>query len=147
MDTNDPVDQPNGKSGALDDDEDPVDPGWQRLYDALVLTCKWFGDENAFGRADFWVVDDDWGCHNQKLCVSSQAFLTPEVALAIQRCVRQAGAPGAQVMIQLELQGEAGAAVPPEGLIVTADAITEYWNLERVRGIVGDDFYRSRAPS
>lgn len=142
----DPIEQENGESGALEDDEDQVDPGWQRLYDALVLTCKWFGDENAFGRGDFWVVDDDYGCHNQKLCVSSLTFLTPEVVQAIQQCIRDAGAPGAQVMIQLELQGHGVDQVPPEGLIVKAHDIAEYWNLEQVRAIVGDDFYRSRAP-
>lgn len=117
----------NGQNGSMDDeDEDQVDPGWQRLYDALVLTCKWYGDENAFGRADFWVVDDDYGCHDQKMCVSSMTFLTPEVVQAIQQCIRDAGAPGAQVMIQLELQGHVGDQVPPEGLIVKAHDIAEY---------------------
>lgn len=141
----DPIEQDNEESGAPDDDYEQVDPGWQRLYKALVLTCKWFGDGNAFGRADFWVVDDDYGCHNQKLCVSSLTFLTPEVVQAIQQCIRQAGAPGAQVMIQLELQGHVVDQLPPEGLIVTAHEIAEYWNLEQVRAIAGDDFYRSRA--
>ncbi len=146
METNDPIDQDDGESRALDYYEAPVDPDWKRLYDALVLTCKRFGDENAFGRADFWVVDDDYGDHNQKVCVSSLNFLTPEVAQAIQQCVREAGFAGAQVMVALELQGDVGEKVPAEGLIVNADGITEYWNLKKVRAIVGDDFYRSRAP-
>lgn len=145
MEMSDPIEKDNVESGAPEDDEDQVDPGWQRLYDALVLTCKWFGDENAFGRADFWVVDDDYGCHNQKLCVSSLTFLTPELVQAIQQCIKDAGAPKAQVMIQLELQGHLVDQVPPEGLIVTADHIAEYWNLEQVRAIAGGDFYRSRA--
>ena len=143
---NDPTKQDTCESGALDDDDDPVDPRWKRLYDALVVTCKRFGDENAFGRADFWVVDDDYGDHNQKLCVTSLTFLTPEVALAIQQCIRETGLSGAQVMVQLELWRYGGDQVPPEGLIVKADEITEYWNLEQVRTIVGDNFYRSRAP-
>lgn len=145
MGLNTPINQDNEESGAPDDEEDPVDPGWKRLYDALVITCKWFGDENAFGRADFWVVDDDWGDHNQKVCVCSLAFLTPEVVEAIQQCIRKAGFPGTQVMVSLELHCEGGDKIPPGGLIVKAESVSEHWDLERIRATVGDDFYRSRA--
>lgn len=140
-------DAQGGDDSDSGDDEaefDAADPGWKRLYDALVITCKWFGDENAFGRADFWVVDDDWGDHNQKICVTSLSFLTPKVVLAIQQCIRDAGFPGAQVMVQLELQRYAGDTIPPEGLIVKADSVTEYWDLPSIRATVGNDFYRSR---
>lgn len=123
-------------------------PNWKPLYLALVTACKRFGDEDFRGRADFWVVDDDWGGDgNQKVCVTSPSFLTPQVVEAIAQCVREAGFPGAQVMVSLELQRHVGDKLPPMGLLVTADGVTEQWDLAQIRKTVGDGFYRRSASS
>ena len=82
---------------------------WDILYNALHATCERFGKENFRGRADFFIVEDDWvGDASQKVIVTSPSFLTPQVVEAISQCIRDTGLLGAQVIVSLELSVPGG---------------------------------------
>lgn len=114
---------------------------WELLYHALCATCARSGQEDPFGLADYWVVDDCWGTVTQKLVVTSPSFLTPKLVSDISNCIRETGLLGAQVVVALEfnLPGEK---LPPMGLIIGSQSAYEEWDLELIRKRVGSDFYR-----
>ena len=61
------------------------DEEWNSLFGALSSTLTKFGNGEVLeDDADFFLVDDDWGGHHQKLCVISDDFWSPRVEEAIQ---------------------------------------------------------------
>ena len=47
------------------------------------------GVENAYGDADYWLVDDDYGDTTHKICVHSKSILKPALITAIQRALKR----------------------------------------------------------
>jgi hypothetical protein len=43
---------------------------WQALHDAITATLDRFGRKDAFGRGDYWLVDDNWGWWSHQIEVS-----------------------------------------------------------------------------
>lgn len=128
-------------------DETDEQSEWDTLYNALHATCERFGKEDFRGRADFFIVEDDWGGDvSQKVIVTSPSFLTPQVVAAISQCIRDAGLLGAQVIVSLELSVPGGSDLPPMGVRIGSGGALEEWDLELIRKQVGDDFYRDRTP-
>ena len=77
----------------------PRDDEWQTLYRSLGAALSQFGEEDAYGNGDYWVVDDDYGDTSHKVCVSRLAFITPELVAAVQRS--QADMPHWRVLLQV----------------------------------------------
>src|SRR5882672_2772141 len=51
------------------------DPEWEALYDRLLEVLAEFGENHAFaGKGDYWLIDDDYGHHYQKIEVANPEF-------------------------------------------------------------------------
>jgi hypothetical protein len=101
------------------------DQEWKSLYAELQKSLLRFGTENAFGEADFWLVDDDYGDTTQKVCVHTLSFLRPEVILAVQNLLKQF--PRWRVMVQLEMELQ-GVPADSSGLVIYSGSIEQHWD-------------------
>lgn len=93
------------------------------------------GNNDAFGEGDFWLVDDDWGDGQQKICIFNPLALTKNFALEMQKLLVEKGV-DTEIFVQLEIAG-----VPPQGLVISGSGIQEHWHLEEVKKVLGADFY------
>ena len=109
------------------------DEEWKRLYEELRRSLKTLGIENAYGDADYWLVDDDYGDTTHKVCVHRNSFLTPAVITAIQNALQRF--PQWRVMLQLEFP-IAGVPDASSGLIIYPNGIEEHWDRKLVAELV-----------
>jgi hypothetical protein len=58
---------------------------WERLYAALSKALQRFGREDAFGNADYWLLDDNWGNRQQKVEIQNLNLIRPEVVSSLQK--------------------------------------------------------------
>lgn len=99
---------------------DPSDDEWWTLYRSLGAALSQFGEEDAFGNGDYWVVDDDYGGTSHKVCVSRLAFITPELIAAIQRLLSDM--PHWRVLLQVDEEVN-GSPASSTGLTVCFDRL------------------------
>ncbi len=110
---------------------------WRRLYSELEKICSAEGISSPVGEGDYWIVDDDWGGYDHKVCVFKLAFLSRKLALDVRRLLANRH-PKWSVLFQLELPEDPD--VPPEGLRITSEDIKEYWNADILRAKYGSKF-------
>lgn len=48
-------------------DEAMQDRDWQVLHDLVNTILDRHGVKDAFGKGDYWLVDDNWGCNVQQI--------------------------------------------------------------------------------
>ncbi len=114
------------------------DREWEALYKALCSTLAVFGREDAFGEGDYWVVDDNYGTPQHKVCVHRTSFLTSPMAMAVQRLLR---GHALRWEILFSLDGDDSRRNADDlGITVREHEIIEHWNRERMRGTYGSDF-------
>ncbi|MET3442954.1 hypothetical protein ABIC94_003743 [Variovorax paradoxus] len=99
---------------------DPRDDEWQTLYRSLGATLSRFGEEDAYGKGDYWIVDDDYGDTSHKVCVSRLAFITPELVAAVQRSLSDV--PHWRVLLQVDEEVN-GLPASSTGLTVCFDSV------------------------
>lgn len=109
------------------------DDEWKNLYDELRRALETLGIENAYGDADYWLVDDDYGDTTHKVCIHRKSFLKPVLISVIQKALQ--GFPRWRVMLQLEFP-IAGVPDASSGLIVYPNSIEEHWDRKLVAEIV-----------
>ena len=69
--------------------EDPSDVGkqeleWAQLYARLEKILPQFGKEDYLGHADYFLVDDNWGCCQHKLYITNLKMLAPHIMKSLQ---------------------------------------------------------------
>lgn len=96
------------------------DKEWNALYLSLGEALSQFGREDAYGKGDFWLVDDDYGDTAHKVCVARRVFITPELIGALQRVLIQA--PHWRVLLQIDEEVD-GAPASSTGLTVRIDSV------------------------
>src|SRR6201988_766272 len=65
---------------------DSRDEQWAALYDRLLKLLSAAGKNDAYGKGDFWLLDDDWGdTPLQKVRVFRPEFLTRELTEQVQK--------------------------------------------------------------
>jgi hypothetical protein len=111
---------------------------WQKLYDDLSGLLRRYGKESAVGRGDYWLVDDDWGERQQKVCVNKIEILTAELVTKIQEVVAKSY-PTWSVILALDLSRD-GSVVPGGALIVRSKHIEEHFDSDALKRIFGDAF-------
>jgi hypothetical protein len=103
---------------------------WQSLYFELGHILAATGRENAFGDGDFWIIDDNYGSFQHKVCVTQVAFLTPEIAASVQRLLT-ARYPKWEVLFSLD--GPSIRPTPDDmGITVRASGVKEFWSRRRM---------------
>jgi len=111
---------------------------WRELYSLLRALCLRSGVESPYGKGDFWIVDDDWGGQLHKICVFRISFITKRLVGDIQALLQTQFADWG-VMFQLEILN-AVETIPPEGLVVYADAIEEAWDRDLLIRVFQKEF-------
>ena len=48
---------------------------WQILHDRITETLDAFGRKDAFGKGDYWLVDENWGWRTQAIEVQNVNLL------------------------------------------------------------------------
>jgi hypothetical protein len=57
---------------------------WQILQDRIIRLLQKFGRRDAFGKGDYWLLDENWGRHRQELEIQNLSLLQPHIAKSLQ---------------------------------------------------------------
>ena len=95
---------------------------WNYLYTTLSQTLQRFGREDAFGDADYWLIDDNWGNQQQKVEIQNLELLRPEVVDALQKTL--AGLPGWEIVVAVDIPGHK-TDWPAMGLVIRSHEIID----------------------
>jgi hypothetical protein len=111
---------------------------WKVLYSELRAVLEKHGREDPFGNGDFWVVDDDYGSPQHKVCVTRVSFLTRPLALEVQRLIRKYSRSW-EVLFAFDLN-DSRKDPSDLGITVRKADIEERWNVERMASSFGTEF-------
>ncbi len=87
----------------LHDERSEQERIWEALYVRLRELLQKHGREEYRGRADYWVLNDNWGTRQHKIFVNNLNLLKPPIISSIQQII--AAAPGWEVVIAVYLRG------------------------------------------
>ena len=108
------------------------------LYVELIALLGKHGKQDAHGGGDFWVVDDNYGSPQHKVCVARVSFITRPVALEAQRVIRKYSLPWE---ILFSLDSPSLRPTPEDmGITVRKAAIEECWSADRMAQAFGENF-------
>jgi hypothetical protein len=79
------------------------DTEWRLLYAKLSGLLESAGDPDPYGNGDYWLVDDDWGSKQHKICIFRIESVSSTLIEAIQKILQPFG-PDWEVLIALEIQ-------------------------------------------
>lgn len=96
---------------------------WQILHDRITKTLDGFrARKDAFGKGDYWLVDEDLGLYRQKLEVQNLNLLQPHIIKSLQALLN--GYPDWEIMFQVAVPGKEDI-WPGMGLIIHDDEIID----------------------
>jgi hypothetical protein len=95
---------------------------WQILHDRITATLDRFGQKNAFGKGDYWLVDDNWGRFQQQLEFQNLNLLQPHIIKALQELL--AGYPDWEITVRIDVPGKEKI-WPGMGIIIYNDEIID----------------------
>ncbi len=105
-----------------DDDDAEQVRVWEILYARLKRTLDKLGREDWRGRADYWLISDNWGSKQHKLYITNLDLLAPSVVKQLQNTL--AGFPDWEIVVAVYLE-EKGYSWPDMGLIVRGHEIID----------------------
>jgi hypothetical protein len=122
----------------VNDFDQRQDQEWQALYAELAALLERHGKQDPYGEGDFWIVDDNWGSPQHKVCIFRLSFLTRPLALEIQRLIRQYSLPWE---VLLSLDNPEHRPTPDDlGVTVRKADIEEAWSQDRMQRAFGSEF-------
>jgi hypothetical protein len=95
---------------------------WKILHDRITATLDRYGKKDAFGRGDYWLVDEDLGSYRQKLEVQNLNLLQPHIIRSLQAVL--AKYPDWEIMFRIDVPGKEND-WPAMGLIIHDDEIID----------------------
>jgi hypothetical protein len=95
---------------------------WQILHDAITAMLDRFGRKDAFGRGDYWLVDDNWGRRSQQLEFQNLGLFKPQIVKALQDLL--VGYPDWYITVRVAVPGKEGI-WPGMGLIIYSDEVVD----------------------
>ena len=111
---------------------------WNALYLELRGVLASHGREGPFGNGEFWLVDDNYGSPQHKVCVFRVAFLTQPLCREVQRVIRKYSLAW-EVIFAFDFDdGRRGA--DDFGVTVTKSHVEACWDAERMAHVYGTDF-------
>jgi hypothetical protein len=105
-----------------DDDDDDQSRAWNWLYHQIERLLRKHGKEDYLGRADFWVLDDNWGILSHKIHINNLELLKPAVIASLQRLLRDYSAWSIVIAVAVPGPGEAW---PDMGLTIRRHEIID----------------------
>jgi hypothetical protein len=113
---------------------------WQRIYDSLFAYLQQFGKNDICPAGEFWLVEDDWGGAQQKICIFDPKVLTQEFVRKLQAFMLDV-APDWSVIVAMDFPD---IPMPENGmwLVVTGRDVQYHWDLPALRLLLSmPDFY------
>ena len=111
---------------------------WDALYEELEALLRKHGTQNPYGDGDFWIVDDNYGTPQHKVCVTRVSFLTRPLAVEVQRVLRRY-ALAWEVLFSLD-KADLRPTENDLGILVRKSDIQELWSTERMQRAFGKEF-------
>jgi hypothetical protein len=102
--------------------EELQDQTWARLYSQLVAYFERQGTEDAFGRGDFWVVDDNYSWPSNMIYFFNLDLMTVTNILHLQSLL--ADCPGWSIYLVVDVVGKE-TEWPPMGVTVRRHEIID----------------------
>jgi hypothetical protein len=98
---------------------------WQSLHDEATAALDAFGTKDYRGRADYWIVDDDWGPDLLQVEIKNPRMLRRDAIGALKRVLRNY--PGWQIIVRVfARKGEAP--LPPMELLISDGRVFDHLN-------------------
>ncbi len=95
---------------------------WSILYDGAQKILRRRGREDAFGRGDYWILEDNYGPPQHKIYINNLRMLDSEIVRALQTLLTPY--PDWSWVVALDVSA-VGDAWPEMGLIVRRDEIVD----------------------
>jgi hypothetical protein len=103
-------------------DDEKQSESWKALYKKIIALLPAFGTESAIGEGEYWVLDENWGPRQHKVCVFNLDMLRPVVVLELQKLLREF--PDWGIMLAIDVPGKEEV-WPPMGLIIWQNEIVD----------------------
>ena len=97
----------------LDDTHERI---WRSLYDRAVVALDPFGKIDCFGKADYWIIDDDWGPDFLQVEVTNLRLLRRDAIGALKRVLDDYSE--WQIIVRVFAR-ENETPLPPMGLLIS----------------------------
>jgi hypothetical protein len=107
---------------AIQDDEAEQARVWDILYARLQGILRRFGKEDFIGRADYWIVDDNWGSKQHMLYINNLNLLAPAIVKLLQASLAEF--PDWEIVTAVSL-GDSSKSWPTMGLTIRAYEIVD----------------------
>ena len=98
------------------------DKEWLILHDRITETLDRFGQKNAFGRGDYWLLDDNLGLHRMELEFQNLSLFQPHIIKSLQALL--VDYPDWEITVRVDVPGKEKS-WPGMGLIVACDEIID----------------------
>ncbi len=85
-------------------EEERLDETWGDLYTQVRSLLALYGKENAFGRGDFLLVDDNYGWRRQIVNIFTLKMLNPEIISSLRQLL--ADLPDWEIVYALDVPGK-----------------------------------------
>lgn len=85
-------------------DVDEQERSWGILYDKISEILQSFGTEDFIGRADYWILDDNYGFKSINIAIHRIEFLRPEIVWQLQAAL--VDHPDWEIKIAIDVPGK-----------------------------------------
>lgn len=112
---------------------------WRSFYDDIIDIVQKYGKNDAFGEGDFWLLDDNMGGATQVLHIFTISILSESLVAELMPLLLSKYV-GWEIMVIMNLKGPNEEFVPPEGIILHAKFLEEFWDKDFLRSLFGKSF-------
>jgi hypothetical protein len=95
---------------------------WRVLQDRIIGLLQRFGRRDAFGKGDYWLLDENWGRYRQELEFQNLNLLRPNVIKSLQDLLSDL--PNWYITARVDVPGKEKA-WPGMGVIIYHDEIVD----------------------
>lgn len=95
---------------------------WHALFERIGETLRGLAEQHAFGRDDYFILDDDWGQRRHEIEIQNLNLLEPSIVKALQALL--SGYPEWEIAIGVDVVTK-HKGWPAMGVIVRRDEIVD----------------------
>lgn len=95
---------------------------WLVLHDRITEVLDRFGRKDAFGKGDYWLVDDNWGWYRQQVEIQNLDLLKPHIIRRLRALL--ADFPDWDITVRVDVPGTEER-WPGMGLVIYHDEIVD----------------------
>jgi hypothetical protein len=104
------------------DDQVEQERVWGLLFDGIREVMQKFGKEDSFGKADYLLVDDNYGFHRHTVELQNLRMLQPALVKSLQQLIGKL--PKWEIVLAVDVPGKEGV-WPPMGLTIRQQEIID----------------------